>query len=547
MLTPATSDIGTRPGAHRDDPATARHDARHDPRPHAVVIGSGFGGLAAAVRLGARGWRVTVLERLSQPGGRAIVHRQDGFTFDAGPTVITAPFLFEELWQLCGRRLADDVALVPVSPFYRVRFDDGSTFDCSGDPDAMRAQVARLSPADLAGWDRFQRLSESIYRVGFEQLAHRPFSRWTDMARVLPQLVRLQGWRSVHGLAARHVRDPRLRVVLSFQSLLVGGNPFDTTAVYCLIAHLERRHGVHFAMGGTGALVQGLLNLIHGQGNAVRCGHDVAEILVDQRGQAAGVRLADGRTVASDVVVSNADASTTYRHLLPGRRRRRWTDRALDRAKPSMGLFLWYFGTRRRYADVAHHTIVLGPRYRGLLGDIFHRLHLAEDMSLYLHRPTATDPSMAPEGCDAFYVLSPVPHLGASVDWAAEAEPYRRRVEARLAATVLPGLGEAVVTSRVSTPLHFQNWFGAERGNAFGMAPVLQQSAWFRPHNLSEELPGLFLVGAGTHPGAGLPGVLSSAKVLDALLPEGQAWPRAAAGRSAVATTSSAEPHRALV
>ena len=502
------------------EPTAAAGPERGNARPHAVVIGSGFGGLAAAVRLGARGWRVTVLEQLDAPGGRAYVHRQDGFTFDAGPTVITAPFLLEELWALCGRRLADDVTLAPVSPFYRVRFDSGETFDYSGDPAAMRAEVARFSPADVAGYERFLAASEAIYQVGFEQLGHVPFSRWTDMVRVLPQLMRLEGWRTVWGLACKHVADPRLRVVLTFQSLLVGGNPFATTSVYCLIAFLERRFGVHFALGGTGALVRGLVGLIEGQGNAVRCNTSVAQILV-QGGAACGVQLASGERLAADAVVSNADSATTYRRLLAPEHRRRWTDARIERARYSMSLFVWYFGTRRQYPGVAHHTIALGPRYRGLLTDIFDRHHLAEDFSLYLHRPTATDPALAPPGCDAFYALAPVPHLGSGTDWAREAEPFRQRVQQRLADTLLPGLGDAVVTSRVMTPLDFRDRLSSHQGAAFGLAPVLTQSAWFRPHNQSEEVARLYLVGAGTHPGAGLPGVLSSARVLDSLVPHG--------------------------
>lgn len=487
-------------------------------RPHAVVIGSGFGGLAAALRLGARGWRVTVLERLDGPGGRAYVHRQDGYTFDAGPTVVTAPWLFEELWALCGRRLADDVELRPVDPFYRVRFDDGTSIDYRGDAQAMRAAVGRLAPGDVAGYERFLAASEAIFKVGFEQLGDRPFDRWTDMARCLPDLMRLQSWRTVYGLACRHVKDEKLRVLLTFQSLLVGGNPFTTTSVYCLIAFLERRWGVHFAMGGTGALVDGLVRLIRQQGHQIRYHASVAQILVEQ-GRACGVRLASGETVRADAVVSNADSAWTYRHLLAPEHRRRWTDRRIERSRYSMSLFVWYFGTTRRYEDVAHHSILLGPRYRELLDDIFGRKHLAEDFSLYLHRPTATDPSLAPPGCDAFYVLSPVPHLGSGTDWAQQAEPYRRAIQARLEATVLPGLGSCLATSRVTTPLDFRDRLCSWQGAAFGLEPVLTQSAWFRPHNRSEEVERLYLVGAGTHPGAGLPGVLSSAKVLDRVVP----------------------------
>ena len=490
--------------------------------PHAVVIGSGFGGLAAAVRLGARGYRVTVLEKLDAPGGRAFVHRQDGFTFDAGPTVITAPFMLEELWALCGRRLSDDVDLRPVAPFYRIRFDDGECFDYSGDAAAMRAEVARLAPDDVAGYERFLKASEAIFKVGFEQLGDQPFDSWTDMARVLPDLLKLEGYRTVYSLACKHVRDARLRVVLTFQSLLVGGNPFSTTSVYCLIAFLERRWGVHFPMGGTGAIVTGLVKLIEGQGGSVRCNHGVAQIMVEGTGRqarASGVRLDSGETIGADVVVSNADSAWTYRHLVAPEHRTRWTDRRIERARYSMSLFVWYFGTKRTYPDVAHHTIALGPRYRELLTDIFDRKVLADDFSLYLHRPTATDPSLAPPGCDAFYVLSPVPHLQSGTDWAAQAEPYRLTIQQRLQETLLPGLADAIVTSRLLTPQDFQDRLSSFRGAAFSLEPVLTQSAWFRPHNRSEELQGLYLVGAGTHPGAGLPGVLSSARVLDSVVP----------------------------
>jgi phytoene desaturase len=498
--------------------STAR-TARTDRRPHAVVIGSGFGGLAAAVRLGAKGYRVTVFEKLDAPGGRAYVYRQDGFTFDGGPTIITAPFLFEELWRLCGRRLADDVALTPVSPFYRIRFHDGVTFDCSGDPDTMRAEIARLSPDDVAGYEQFLKASEAIFRVGFEELGDVPFDSWTDMARILPAMLRLKSYRTVYDFVSTYIRDERLRVVMSFHPLLIGGNPFTASSIYCLIAFLERNWGVHFAMGGTGRLVRGLVRLIEGQGGRLRCGAEVAEI-VTRDGVATGVRLARGEIIPADIVVSNACSAWTYRHLLPDVRRRRWTDRRIARARYSMSLFVWYFGTRRRYDDVAHHTILLGPRYRGLLEDIFERKVLADDFSLYLHRPTATDPSFAPAGCDAFYVLSPVPHLGSGIDWSESAETYRARIEATLSDTILPGLGNAVVTSRMLTPRDFRDRFSSYLGAGFGLEPILTQSAWFRPHNRSEEVKRLYLVGAGTHPGAGLPGVLSSARVLDDVVPD---------------------------
>jgi phytoene desaturase len=504
---------------------TLESDALSADAPHAVVIGSGFGGLAAAIRLGARGYRVTVLEALDAAGGRASVFRQDGFVFDAGPTIVTAPFLFEELWAMCGRRLADDVDLRPISPFYRIRFDDGSVFDYSGDPVAMRAEVARFSASDVAGYEAFMKASEAIFKVGFEALADVPFGSWKDMARAAPDLVRLRSFRSVYGMVASHIRDERLRTVFSFHPLLIGGNPFSATSVYSLIAFLERKWGVHFAMGGTGRLIEGMCGLVRGQGGSIRFNARVAAIEV-AGGRARGVRLADGERIGADIIVSNADAATTYRQLVPGGARRRWTDRKIDRARYSMSLFVWYFGTGRTYPDVGHHTILLGPRYRALLRDIFERKHLADDFSLYLHRPTATDPTLAPPGCDAFYVLSPVPHLGSGTDWREAAEPYRKAIEAHLERTILPGLSASIVTSRLMTPLDFRDRLSSHRGAAFGMEPVLTQSAWFRPHTASEDVAGLYLVGAGTHPGAGLPGVLSSARILDKVVPDARLVPR---------------------
>jgi phytoene desaturase len=504
------ADRAAPPGAHAD------------PRPHAVVIGAGFGGLAAAVRLGARGWRVTILEKQDQPGGRAAVFRRNGFTWDAGPTILTAPFLFEELWALCGRRLDQDVTLKRLDPLYRIRFDDGSVFDARGTSAAMWAEVARLSPADLPGFERFMALSEEMCRIGFQRLGHTPFSRLSDMLRVTPDLIRLQAWRSVHATVARYLKDERLRIAFSFHPLLIGGNPFAASSIYALISALEQRWGVHWPMGGTGRLVQGLVGLIEGQGGALRLNSEVARIDV-AGGRATGVTLADGSVIAADIVVSNADAAFTYGRLLAAAPRRHWTDRRLARTRQSMGLFVWYFGTRRRFDGVPHHLIVLGPRYHGLLDDIFRRKVLAEDFSLYLHRPTASDPAMAPEGCDCFYVLSPVPHLDSGVDWAARAEPYRAAIASRLEATVMPGLAEALVESFVMTPQDFHDRLLATRGAAFGLEPILTQSAWFRPHNRSEDFSDLYLVGAGTHPGAGVPGVLSSAKVLDAVVPHAHA------------------------
>lgn len=486
--------------------------------PHAVVIGSGFGGLAAAVRLGAKGFRVTVLERLPTPGGRASVFHQDGFTFDAGPTIVTAPHLFQELWQLCGERLDEHVELKSISPFYRICFPDGQSFDYSGDPAEMRAQVRRFSPEDVFGYDEFMEATRENFEVGFERFGDVPFTSLARMGQALPSMIRLRSHRSVYAMVSKYIKDEKLRTVLSFHPLLIGGNPLRVSAIYCLIAHLERRWGVHFAMGGTGSLVKGLVGLIERHGGTVECGKEVAEIIVDGK-KATGVRLSDGLILQADVVVSNADSAWTYRHLIPDTAQRRWNKKKLERARYSMGLFVWYFGTNRRYDEVMHHTIMLGPRYKELLKDIFDRKVLASDFSLYLHRPTATDQSLAPAGCDAFYVLSPVPNAISDTDWDHTAEEYRRTIAKHLSHTLLPGLEDSIVTSRVMTPWDFQDRYLSLKGAAFGLEPVLTQSAWFRPQNKSEDFENLFLVGAGTHPGAGVPGVLSSARILDKVVP----------------------------
>jgi len=514
--------------ARRDDARLldpSEHPVEPGPdAPHAVVIGAGVGGLASAIRLGARGFRVTLVERLEQPGGRARVFEQDGFTFDAGPTVITAPFLFDELWRLCGRERADDVELVPVDPFYRIRFPDGLVFDYTGDADRMEREIARFSEADVEGYRRFLEKSEEIFGVGFEELGHVPFQNLTDMLRIVPAMMKLESHRTVHGLVSKYISHPKLRKVLSFHPLLVGGNPFSTTSIYTLIAHLERKWGVWYAMGGTGALVSGLSDLIDGRpGSRQRYDAEVDQILVED-GRARGVHLTDGETIEADLVVSNADVGFTYRHLLDSSVRTTWTDRRVENMDYSMSLFVWYFGTDRTYEDVEHHTILMGPRYKGLLDDIFEHKELADDFSLYLHRPTKTDPSMAPDGHDAFYVLSPVPHLESGTDWRRQAEPYRQAIADSLEDTVLPGLSEHVVTSRMLTPREFWTDYRSLKGAAFSVEPKLTQSAWFRPHNRSEDVEHLYFAGAGTHPGAGLPGVLSSARVLDTVVPDPEAF-----------------------
>ncbi len=478
-----------------------------------VVIGSGFGGLAAAIRLRAAGHEVTILEKLDKPGGRAYVFEQDGFTFDAGPTIITAPPLVDALFGVAGKNRSDYVTLAPIDPFYTVRFDDGTSVRWSADPVAVERQVAALAPADVPGLRRFLAESERVFRAAYP-LIDQPFGSITDMLRAAPELVRARAWQSVTALVDGHVRDPRVRQLLSFHPLLIGGNPFEASSIYALIHALERRWGVWYAMGGTGALVRGLTRLFADIGGELRLGSEVAEILVAEGPRrATGVRLATGERVEADVVVSNADAAWTYLRLVPARYRRVNSDRRVSGRRYSMSLFVLYFGTDRRYEEMAHHEILMGPRYRGLLDDVFRRGILADDFSLYLHRPTATDPSLAPPGCDAWYVLSPVPHLGGSVDWARASAGYRDRIVRHLESRCLPGLSRHIVTERQVDPRYFRDTLNSHLGSAFSVEPILTQSAWFRPHNESEDIADLYLVGAGTHPGAGIPGVLSSGKI----------------------------------
>jgi phytoene desaturase len=486
--------------------------------PTAIIVGAGFGGLAAAIRLSVMGYRVQVLEQLDGPGGRAYVRRQDGFTFDGGPTIITVPFLFEELWQLCGRRLSEDVDLRLMDPFYRVRFDDGTHFDYSGDPERMRAEVERISPQDVAGFDAFVNEADLCYRLGFEALGSKAFDSVFDLLAALPSMARMRAWRTMHGLVASYLKHPKLRIAMSLQTLLIGGNPFSVTGVYSLINALERRYGVYSVMGGTGALVQGMVKLLENRGAVLRCNAEVKRIDVEN-GRAQGVTLKSGETLKADLVVCNSDTAWTYRNLIAPEHRRHWTDARIDKGRYSMSLFVWYFGTDRQYPDVPHHTMLLGPRYEGLLRDIFKHHTLADDFSLYLHRPTATDSSVAPPGCDTFYVLSPVPHLDSGTRWADHAEAYRKAVERRLEETILPGLGAHVVSSHVMTPQDFHDRLLSFKGAAFGLEPLLLQSAWFRPHNRSEDVENLYMVGASTHPGAGVPGVLMSAKALQSVVP----------------------------
>jgi phytoene desaturase len=484
-----------------------------------IVIGSGFGGLATAIRLRAHGLEVHLFEARDKLGGRAYLHEQDGFKFDSGPTVITAPFLIEELFQAAGRVPADYLRLVRVDPFYRIEFHDGRWFEYGEDELATEDHVARFSPGDLAGYRRMIQHARAIFDKGFLELADRPFLKFSDMLRIAPDLVRLQSYKTVYRFAAGYVKDPMLRRVFSFHPLLVGGNPFQTTSIYALIHYLERQWGVHYALGGTGAIIGALGRLFDEMGGQIHLNSPVKKIIVED-GTAKGIQIASGETWSADAVVSNADVANTYRKLVAPDARRKYSDRRLGRMRYSMSLFVVYFGTRKKYPGVKHHTIILGQRYRGLLDDIFNKKLLAEDFSLYLHRPTATDPSMAPDGCDCFYVLAPVPNQQSGVDWTQEARPFRDAIMTFLEERYLPRLRENLVTERLLTPLDFETTLDSFRGSAFSFEPIFRQSAWFRPHNESEDVRNLFFAGAGTHPGAGVPGVLSSAKIAEKLVCE---------------------------
>lgn len=487
--------------------------------PKAIVIGAGFGGLAAAMRLRAKGYAVTLLERASMLGGRAHVFEKDGFRHDAGPTVITAHFLFEELFALMGRQFSDYVTLAPLDPWYRFYYDaDGTTFDYGGTVEHTLAEIRRVNPDDIEGYKQMLAHSQKLFEVGFDGLADQPFHDAGVMVRQIPKLVRLQSYLTVWQLMTKHFKHEKLRQAFSIQPLLLGGSPFDTTSIYGLIHYLERNWGVYFAMGGTGAIVRAMGRVLEEERVEIRLNSTVDQILVDGK-TVRGVRLADGRELKADVVVSNADPMHLYRHMLPKPLVSRSAKMKTRLARVSMGLYLMYFGTRRQYPDVAHHTIWLGKRYKGLLDDIFKRKVLADDFSLYIHRPTATDPSFAPPGCDSYYVLCPVPNMASGIDWAIEGLKLKSRIIAALDRTILTGLAETITADFEMTPADFAENYLSHLGAGFSISPHFSQSAYFRFHNRAEGVDGLFLTGAGTHPGAGVPGVLCSAKVIDRLVP----------------------------
>lgn len=486
----------------------------------AAVIGSGFGGLALAIRLQTAGVQTTLFEKRDRLGGRAYVYKQDGFTFDAGPTVVTDPSCIEELFVGAGRKLSDYVELLPVDPFYRLLWEDGYAFDYCSDEARLLDQIRAKNPRDADGYVRFHEYSTALLEEGYRKLGAVPFLSFWSMVRAAPQLVGLQSWRSVYDRLGDFVKDPQLRQAFSFHTLLVGGDPFKTSAIYALIHALERKWGVWFPRGGTGALIEGMGRLFADLGGEIRLSSPAREIGLEG-GRVATVVAADGSTTRVDAVASNADIVHTYEKLLGRTDQGARRARALSGMRFSNSLFVAYFGLKRKHPDVAHHTIIFGPRYRELIAEIFAGPDLPEDFSLYLHRPTATDPALAPEGCDAYYVLSPVPNLGkAKIDWAVEGPRYRDRIFEYLERRCLPGLRSDLVTSRIFTPADFVTELNAHLGSAFSIEPILTQSAYFRAHNRDDEIPNLYVVGAGTHPGAGMPGVINSAKAALTLIDE---------------------------
>ncbi|MBT6415465.1 phytoene desaturase family protein [Candidatus Puniceispirillum sp.] len=484
---------------------------------HILVIGAGFGGIAAALRMRAKGFEVTLVDRLSAIGGRAQVFERGGFKHDAGPTVITAPFLFDELFELFGEKREDHVDFRPLDPWYRFYFHGGQQFDYRPSVEDTNDEIRKFSKNDVKGYAALLKTSKAIFDIGFEKLADKPFTKlWTMLAQI-PSLLRLKSYHSVAGIVNSHIKHPLLRQAFSIHPLLVGGNPFTTTSIYSLIHYLERRWGVFFCMGGTGHLVAALHDLLIRVGVKIELNVDIAEITM-QGGRATGAVAEDGRRFTADRVICNGDPPTVYSQMLPTekhRKKRLFPDRLTHY---SMGLYVLFFGTRRQYPDIAHHTIWMGPRYKELLADIFDKKILTDDFSLYVHRPTATDESFAPQGCDSFYVLCPVPNLRGDIDWDVKGPELRDRIIAALSATIMPDLETVISDDFWMTPEDFKKDYRSMHGAGFSIAPIFVQSAWFRYHNRDPHIPNLYFAAAGAHPGAGMPGVLCSAKVVETLV-----------------------------
>ncbi|MES2754413.1 MAG: phytoene desaturase [Pseudomonadota bacterium] len=484
----------------------------------AIVVGAGFGGLALAIRLQSAGVQTTLVEGRDKPGGRAYYWERDGFTFDAGPTVITDPDCLKQLWALSGRDIADDVELVPVSPFYRLNWPDGTNFDYSNDDPALAKEIAKLNPDDVAGYRDFLDYAAGVYREGYVKLGHVAFLDFASMIKAAPALMKHQAWRSVYSIVSGFVESEKLRQALSFHTLLVGGNPMNTSAIYALIHKLERDGGVWFAKGGTNKLIAAMVTQFERLGGELRVGDPVVSI--DTLGdRAQGVTTASGWSGKADAVATNADVMHSYRDLLHDNRAAARTAGKLERKSWSPSLFVVHFGIKGTWPGIPHHMILFGPRYQGLLADIYDHGVLPADFSLYLHHPTVTDPDMAPEGCSTFYALAPVPHLGKfPVDWDAYKDEYEKRILDEIGRRLIPDIHERIVTKFSYTPKDFGHDLNAHLGSAFSLEPLLTQSAYFRVHNRDDSIRNLFFVGAGTHPGAGIPGVVGSAKATAALM-----------------------------
>ena len=484
----------------------------------AIVIGAGFGGLALAIRLQSAGVQTTLIEARDRPGGRAYYWERDGFTFDAGPTVITDPACLQELWALTGRDIGEDVELMPVLPFYRLNWPDGTTFDYTNDDRLLRQEIDRLHPGDWEGYLKFLAYSEGVFREGYEKLGHVAFLDFASMIKAAPSLAKYQAWRSVYSVVSGFVKSEKLREALSFHTLLVGGNPMTTSAIYALIHKLERDGGVWFARGGTNRLVAGMVTHFERLGGVVRLGDPVTEICT-LGDRATGIACASGWRGDADAIACNGDIVHTYRDLLSGSRSAQRTRAKLERKRFSPSLFVVHFGVKGTWPGIPHHTILFGPRYKGLLEDIYDHGVLAQDFSLYLHHPTVTDPSMAPEGMSTFYALAPVPHLGKfPADWSEVGPKLETRILDEIGRRLIPDIHERIVTKFSYAPSDFAADLNAHLGSAFSLEPTLLQSAYFRVHNRDDAIPNLYFVGAGTHPGAGIPGVVGSAKATAKLM-----------------------------
>ena len=477
-----------------------------------VIIGGGLGGLSAAIRLQAKGFPVTLLEKRHQLGGRAGVFERNGYTFDTGPTILTPPFLVDDLWQAAGREASDYVELVKVDPKYRLYFSDGTQFDYGGFEDNVE-RIEKINPRDVKGYEKFLERIKPIYELGFEKFGSQPFESLFSMAKVGPAGIRHRAYKSVYGLVSSFLKDERMRIALSFNPLFIGGNPFDATAIYCLITYIEEKHGVWWVKGGTHKLIQGMERLFTELGGEIELNTEVSEIKVSDSKRVKGVTVANGKEYDADIVVSNADVAHTYMDLIDSKYRKKNSDRRYKRAKWSMSLFMVYFGVKKQYPEMAHHSIVFGPRYKGLINDIFKRHIVPEDFSTYLHIPTRSDPELAPEGCETMYACTPVSNLDSETDWEEKKESFRDHILSHLDERILPGLLDNLEVTSVFTPADYEREFNSYRGNGFQLQPLLLQSGYFRPHNRSRDVKGLYLVGAGTHPGAGVPSVIMSADI----------------------------------